>query len=57
MTLTAQTCPLTHQITTKVQQKLLELPGIVDAHIELVFDPPWDESRISQDGRRQLHLR
>ncbi|MBM3860219.1 MAG: metal-sulfur cluster assembly factor [Verrucomicrobia bacterium] len=57
MTLTARTCPLARQITAQVRQKLLELPGISEAEVELVFDPPWDESRISDEGRRQLRLR
>lgn len=57
MTLTAPTCPLARQITAQVQQKLLELPGIAEAQIDLVFEPPWDESRISEEGRRQLKLR
>jgi len=57
MTLTARACPLVRQITTQVQQKLLELPGVTEAQIDLVFDPPWDESRISDEGRRQLRLR
>ena len=57
MTLTAQACPLAHQITARVQQKLLELPGVTDAQVELVFDPPWTPSRISEDGKRQLRLR
>lgn len=57
MTLTARACPLARQITAQVRQKLLELPGVSEAEVELVFDPPWDESRISDEGRRQLRLR
>jgi len=57
MTLTTPNCPLARQIATQVRQKLLELPGVTEARVELVFDPPWDESRISEEGRRQLRLR
>ncbi len=57
MTLTARSCPLARQITMQAQQKLLELPGVTEARVELVFEPPWDESRMSEEGRRQLRLR
>lgn len=56
MTLTTTECPLARQITGKVQQKLLELPGIAEAEVRLAFDPPWTPSRISEEGRRQLGL-
>jgi metal-sulfur cluster biosynthetic enzyme len=57
MTLTARSCPLARQIVGQVEQKLRELPGVVEGVVDLVFDPPWDESRISEAGRRQLRLR
>ena len=57
MTLTTPECPLDRQITAQVQQRLLELPGVQQAEVGLVFDPPWDRSRISEDGLRQLRLR
>jgi metal-sulfur cluster biosynthetic enzyme len=57
MTLTARACPLARQIVTQVEQKLRELPGVTEGVVDLVFEPPWDESRISAEGRRQLRLR
>jgi metal-sulfur cluster biosynthetic enzyme len=57
MTLTTPECPLARQITTQVQQRLLELPGVQEAEVGLVFDPPWDRSHISEEGLRQLRLR
>lgn len=56
MTLTSRECPLSRQITENVHQKLLEIPGVSDAHIQLVFDPVWDSTRITEDGRRQLGM-
>jgi len=56
MTLTSQSCPLSAQISAQVQRKLLELPGVSEANIEVVFDPPWSFARISPDGKKTLSL-
>jgi metal-sulfur cluster biosynthetic enzyme len=56
MTLTAQGCPMSGQISAEVQRKLLELNGVGEANIEIVFDPPWNPSRINEEGRKQLGL-
>jgi metal-sulfur cluster biosynthetic enzyme len=56
MTLTSRECPLYRQITENVHQKLLEIPGVSDARVQLVFDPSWDSTRITEDGRRQLGM-
>jgi metal-sulfur cluster biosynthetic enzyme len=56
MTLTAEGCPLARQIVGSVEEKLRQIPGVATAQVELVFDPPWDASRISAEGRRQLRM-
>lgn len=56
MTLTSQACPLAGQISAQVQRKLLELRGVAEANIEVVFDPPWSFARISADGKKTLGL-
>jgi metal-sulfur cluster biosynthetic enzyme len=56
MTLTSQTCPLSAQIFAQVQRKLLELPGVAEANVEVVFDPPWSFARISPEGKKLLSL-
>lgn len=56
MTLTAQGCPMSGQITAQVQRKVLEIEGVGEANVEIVFDPPWNQSMISDEGRRQLGL-
>jgi metal-sulfur cluster biosynthetic enzyme len=56
MTLTAQGCPMASRIATQVQRKLLELPGVGEANVDLTFDPPWDRSRITPEGRKALGL-
>ena len=56
MTLTSRDCPLAQHITEQVRQKILELPAVGEAHVQLVFDPPWDSTCITEAGRRQLGL-
>jgi metal-sulfur cluster biosynthetic enzyme len=56
MTLTSQACPLAGQISAQVQRKLLELQGIAEANVEVVFDPPWSLSRVTPDGKKTLGL-
>jgi metal-sulfur cluster biosynthetic enzyme len=56
MTLTSQGCPMSKQILAQVQQKLLDLKGVGEANVKLVFDPPWDRSRITPEGRKALGL-
>lgn len=56
MTLTTPGCPMSGPIAAQVQRKLLELDGVGQAHIDLVFDPPWNAARISDSGRKTLGL-
>jgi len=56
LTLTSQGCPLAGQISAQVQRKLLELGGVGEANIDVVFDPPWSPARISADGKKALGL-
>ncbi len=56
MTLTSPGCHLGGQIANDVQEKLLSLPHIDEANVELVWDPPWHQSMISVEGRKKLGL-
>jgi metal-sulfur cluster biosynthetic enzyme len=56
MTLTSPGCPLAGQISAQVQRKLLELQGVGEANVEIVFDPPWSFARVSADGKKTLGL-
>jgi metal-sulfur cluster biosynthetic enzyme len=49
---TTQNCPMASRIAAQVQRKLLKLAGISEADVKLVFDPPWDRSRITPEGRK-----
>jgi probable FeS assembly SUF system protein SufT len=56
MTLTAPGCGMGGVIAGDAQQKLLALDGVEDAIVEVVWDPPWHQSMISEQGRRVLGL-
>jgi probable FeS assembly SUF system protein SufT len=56
MTLTAPGCGMGPAIAGDAQVKLLNLPGVEDAHVEIVWDPPWHHSMITESGRKVLGL-
>ncbi len=56
MTLTAPGCGMGSVIAGDAQVKLLSLPGVEDARVEIVWDPPWHHSMITEQGRKILGL-
>jgi FeS assembly SUF system protein len=56
MTLTAPNCPVAGSLPAEVKRKIQALPGVTDVQVELVWDPPWDRSRLSQAALVQLGL-
>ena len=56
MTLTAPGCGMGPMLAQDVQNKLLSLEGVDDVSVELVWDPPWNQSMISESGKLQLGL-
>lgn len=56
MTLTAPGCGMGPMIADDAKQRILELPGIEDAHVEIVWDPPWNQEMISEEGKMILGL-
>lgn len=56
MTLTAPGCGMGPAIAGDAQVKLLNLPGIDDAHVEIVWDPQWHHSMITPEGKKILGL-
>ncbi|MGH7916179.1 MAG: putative Fe-S cluster assembly protein SufT [Candidatus Binataceae bacterium] len=56
MTLTAQGCGMGASIAVDARQKLLTLPGVAEANVDLVWDPPWNPQMISPEGRERLGL-
>ena len=56
MTLTAPNCPMVDVLVEEINDTLLDVPGVTDASIEIVFDPPWDKSRMSETALLELGL-
>jgi len=56
MTLTAPNCPAAAAMPAEVEAKIRAIEGVIDAHVELVWDPPWDKSRMSEAARLELGL-
>ena len=56
MTLTAPGCGMGPVIADYAQQKILMAPGVADATVEIVWDPPWHQSMITPEGRKVLGL-
>jgi FeS assembly SUF system protein len=56
MTLTAPGCPAAQSLPVEVVNKLKQLPGITDAHVDIVWDPPWDRDRMSDAAKLQLGM-
>lgn len=51
MTFTAPNCPMADQVLAEVQSMVEDVPGIKGCEIELVFDPAWDQSMLSDEAR------
>src|SRR5437867_4368615 len=56
MTLTAPSCPVAGTLPAEVEAKLRAIPGITDVQLDLVWDPPWDRSRMSDAAKLQLGI-
>jgi len=56
MTLTAPGCGMGPSIASDAQRKILTVPGVTDAQVDVVWDPPWSADRISQDGKIKLGM-
>jgi metal-sulfur cluster biosynthetic enzyme len=56
MTLTSQGCPAHVMIGDQVKSRLEQLPGIRNAKVNVVWNPPWSPERLSPDARKQLGI-
>lgn len=54
MTLTSPNCPMTDVIVYQIDSRLKLIEGIEEVEVKIVFDPPWGQEMISEEG--QLHL-
>ena len=56
MTLTAPNCPMADQLLSEVNQKVNAIEEVKKATVNLVFDPPWDKSLMSEEAMLDLGL-
>jgi metal-sulfur cluster biosynthetic enzyme len=56
MTLTAPGCGMGGAIAADARQKLLMLPDVSDADVQIVWDPPWNPQMISPEGRQRMGM-
>jgi len=54
MTLTSPGCPVAGSLVPEVEGKVAALPGVTDARVDLVWDPPWDPDMMSEAAKLQL---
>ncbi len=56
MTLTAPACPAAQTLPAEVRRKIQQIPGVAGVKLDIVWDPPWDQERMSDAARLQLGL-
>ena len=56
MTFTAPNCPMADDVLAEVKTQVEDVPGITACHIDLVFEPAWDQSMLSEEARVDLGL-
>jgi FeS assembly SUF system protein len=56
MTLTAPACPVAGEMPQWVENAVAAVPGVAGAKVNMVFDPPWDQSRMSDEARVALDM-
>ena len=56
MTLTTPHCPVAESMPGEVELRVLAVPGVRDAKVDLVWDPPWDASKMSDEARLELGM-
>ncbi|NNG03095.1 MAG: SUF system Fe-S cluster assembly protein [Inquilinus sp.] len=56
MTLTAPNCPVADLIPVQVMEAVQDVEGVVSADVNLVWEPPWDDSRMSEEARLALGM-
>lgn len=56
MTFTAPNCPLADEVLDQVNEAVKEVPGVTDVAIELVFEPAWNQDRMSEEAKLELGM-
>tara|TARA_Y100000591_G_C21436233_1_gene499338 strand:+ start:93 stop:392 length:300 start_codon:yes stop_codon:yes gene_type:complete len=56
MTLTTPNCPVAESLPNEVKESVMQVEGVEKAEVELVWDPPWDKSMMSEAAKLELNL-
>ena len=56
MTLTTPNCPVAESLPKEVKDSIMELPEVKDVALQLVWDPPWDKTMMSEAAKLELNL-
>ena len=56
MTLTAPACPVAGEMPGMVEESVLQVPGVDEVRVDLVWEPPWDRERLSEEAKLALGL-
>jgi FeS assembly SUF system protein len=56
MTLTTPNCPSAAELPVQVESAVAGVPGVREAKVTIVWDPPWDPSRMSDEARTELNM-
>ena len=56
MTLTSPNCPVAESLPKEVKDNILKVKGVSDVKLNLVWDPPWDQSKMSEAAKLELNL-
>lgn len=56
MTLTTASCPSAQELPAMAEEAVRAVPGVTDVTVEVVWDPPWDPGRMSEDARLALNM-
>src|SRR3989304_5573210 len=56
MSLTSPNCPSAQELPVMAENAVASVPGVKEAKVEIVWDPPWDPSRMSDEARLVLNM-
>jgi FeS assembly SUF system protein len=56
MSLTSPNCPAAQDLPIQVENAIASVPGVKEVKVEVVWDPPWDPSRMSDEARLALNM-
>ena len=56
MTFTTPACPMLHFLISRVEDAARKVEGVKEVEVKLVWDPPWEPGRISEEGKKKLGL-